>query len=408
MRKPLAVVLVWLVFVALSPVRAQDFSGHVEVQGRAFSNDPLPGSPTGRQAANTFGSFAVEPEFYYDWDSGYELFQFTPFARLDARDGNRTHFDIRELYWHRIDRDSELKVGFDRVFWGVTESAHLVDIINQTDQVEGLDGEDKLGQPMIDLTIVPSWGTIDLFVMPFFRERTYPGVNGRLRPPIPIESSEARYTTDAGQWYPSVAFRFSRSTGPFDIGVSQFHGVGREPRLIPEVVGGEPVLIPQYDIINQTGVDVQATLGGWLLKNETILRAGQGSTFFAVATGFEYTFNNVADKGIDVGLLAEYLYDGRDKNVVGDLTIAATAFEDDVFVGSRLAFNDIRDTSLLGGAVIDRKDGTTALFVEASRRIGNRFTLDIELRSFVNAAPQDQLYLLRRDDFLQLSVAYHF
>ena len=145
-----------------------------------------------------------------------------------------------------------------------------------------------------------------------------------------------------------------------------------------------------------------------MLKNELIIRSGQGSTFAALAAGFEYTFNNVRNSGIDVGLLAEYLYDGRDKNVVGDLTIAATAFEDDIFVGSRLAFNDTRDTSLLGGAVIDRKDGSTALFVEAGRRIASRMTIALELRSFVNADPRDQLYLLRKDDFLQVSLAYHF
>ena len=32
-------------------------------------------------------------------------------------------------------------------FWPQTESAHLVDVINQTDFLEGLDREKKLGQP---------------------------------------------------------------------------------------------------------------------------------------------------------------------------------------------------------------------------------------------------------------------
>jgi len=58
-----------------------------------------------------------------------------------------------------------LQVGF----WGVTEFQHLVDIINQTDLVENIDTEDKLGQPMINLALINDWGTVDLFIMPYFR-----------------------------------------------------------------------------------------------------------------------------------------------------------------------------------------------------------------------------------------------
>ena len=42
-----------------------------------------------------------------------------------------------------------LLVGAAKVFWGTAESRHLVDIINQTDAVEDIDEEDKLGQPMV-------------------------------------------------------------------------------------------------------------------------------------------------------------------------------------------------------------------------------------------------------------------
>ena len=44
--------------------------------------------------------------------------------------------------------------GVRRVFWGVAESNHLVDVINQTDAIENPDQEDKLGQPMLNLAYV--------------------------------------------------------------------------------------------------------------------------------------------------------------------------------------------------------------------------------------------------------------
>ena len=46
----------------------------------------------------------------------------------------------------------ETKIGVRKDFWGVTETVHRVDILNQTDSVDGFDGEDKLGQPMINLS----------------------------------------------------------------------------------------------------------------------------------------------------------------------------------------------------------------------------------------------------------------
>ena len=45
----------------------------------------------------------------------------------------------------RSNRDWSLSIGLGKVFWGVTEFNHLVDVINQTDLVEGIDGEAKLG-----------------------------------------------------------------------------------------------------------------------------------------------------------------------------------------------------------------------------------------------------------------------
>ncbi len=73
----------------------------------------------------------------------------------------------------------ETRVGVRRVFWGVTEFQHLVDIINQSDSVEDIDNEDKLGQPMINLSLVKDWGIVDFFVLPYFRERTFAGAEGR-------------------------------------------------------------------------------------------------------------------------------------------------------------------------------------------------------------------------------------
>ena len=63
--------------------------------------------------------------------------------------------------YQRVFDGAELRAGIGRVFWGVTESYHLVDVINQTDLVENVDRKDKLGQPLVNFTLVRDWGALE-------------------------------------------------------------------------------------------------------------------------------------------------------------------------------------------------------------------------------------------------------
>ena len=206
-----------------------------------------------------------------------------------------------------------------------------------------------------------------------------------------------------------LAARWFHTLGPFDIGVSHFWGTGREPRLLPSLQEtGAPVLVPTYDTIHQSSLDIQATTGGWLLKLEALTRSGQDDRFYATVGGFEYTFGNVRNTGMDVGLLAEYHYDSRPRLNFNGQLLAATPFDDDIFLGTRLAFNDVQSTNLLGGVIVDRNTRSTALFLEAGRRLTDYLTLDLELRSFLNTEQVDPLHSFRRDGYGEIKLSYHF
>ena len=83
---------------------------------------------------------------------------------------------------------------------------------------------------------------------------------------------------------------------------------------------------PTYDEITQGGVTAQYTQDAWLWKFEGIVRSGHGDTFAAAVGGFEYTFFGITDAGADLGVLVEYLYDGRD-----EVEAPPTTQENDVF-----------------------------------------------------------------------------
>lgn len=371
-----------------------EYSGFVGAETRVFTENPqFPGQSEGPQ-----NSLVLRPEFRWQWKD--QRVTFIPFYRLDSMDDERTHGDIRELNWRKIGSNWEILAGIGHVFWGVTESRHLVDIINQTDLVENIDLEEKLGQPMVNVTTFHDWGTMNFFVLPGFRERTFPGVEGRLRTPFPIDTDNPLYESSAEDKHVDFAARYSHVIGDWDLGAYYFYGTGREPRLILDAPNQR--FIPFYDLINQVGTDIQYTYEAWLLKFEGIVREGQGKTFGAVVAGFEYTFYQVSNSAIDVGLLLEYLYDGRDE------TAPPTLFDDDIFVGTRIAFNDVADTTILAGAVFDTGENEKFYALEAERRFGDSFTGELEIRIFGDAPFGTLLNAFSKDDYIQLGVNYYF
>ncbi len=387
----------WLLLSAtVLPAQAVEWRGYIATEGRYFFDRS---SDTRQHDGNL--SYSVSPEMYVEWDAGRQSFLFTPFARLDQNDEARSHADIRELTWLYIADEWELRAGIRQLFWGVTESQHLVDIINQTDLVEDPDGEAKLGQPMVNLALIREWGTLDFFVLPYARERTYPGVEGRLRTQPYIDTDQPRYESDKKEKHVDYAVRWAHSVDVFDIGISHFYGTSRDPLFELGQRNGEPVLLPFYEIIHQSGLDLQATLDAWLWKLEAIHRSSATQRYSAATAGFEYTLYGVFDSVFDVGLLYEYLYDSRADE-------ALTPFADDSMVGMRIAFNDEASTELLVGLFVDHAGEGMALNIEASRRVGERWKLNIRGRGYFDLPPQSLVYGFRKDDYLQAEVQYFF
>jgi len=379
---------------------ALDVSGVVDVEARFFSDDPVDPSQHDNNA-----SISVEPEFYHEWNDGLDSATISIFGRADQGDDERSHVDIRELQWTHVADNWESRIGIAKVFWGVTESVHLVDIINQTDLVESSDGEDKLGQPMINFTLIKDWGTLDAFLLPGFRDRTFPGVEGRLRTVPNVETNQAIYESEDGDDHIDLAVRWAHTLGDWDIGLSHFHGTSRDPAFVPLGEGASTVLAPFYAQIDQTGLDIQATKGSWLWKLEAIHRSFSGNadqqSFSAAAVGFEYTFFGIFESAVDLGVISEYLYDDRDK-------LLAAPFDNDLFVGMRLALNDVQSTELLAGFIDDLDNENRLYSVEASRRLGDAFKLSLEYRATSGLSSEDALFSIRQDDYLQLKLGYFF
>ena len=383
-----------------------ELSGSLDVDGRWY---PQTGDHP-EQRAHASG-LAVEPKLHLK-GAGNWSFTVAPFARYDGADSRRTHADLREAYFLTYgaigEGEWELRLGVDRVFWGVTESQHLVDIINQTDLVEHPNKESKLGQPMAHLTWSAEWGILEFFALTYHRARTYPGRHGRLRSAIPIDDEHVTYESAAGEWRVDLAVRYSHSLGPFDFGLSVFDGTSRDPFITPHVDERGMVSLRQhYERIRQFSVDAQLTIESWLLKLEALHREGARNLlgmeedYAAFVMGGEYTFNSIFGSTADLGLLAEWNYDERRER-------SNSEFQNDLFYAVRLALNDTQSTEVIAGVLADADHTTRTMSIELKRRLSDQWSMKLEAIVLMDVDEEDIIYDTRRDSFVALNVTYNF
>lgn len=375
--------------VFCSTSSALDFKGEVSIQGQAFT-------ASSQHAADhkSNASVAADIELYQEFDGSNKSITFRPFIRLDQHDDERSHLDIRELIYLQASDRWEFKVGLGQVFWGVAESRNIVDVINQSDQVEGLTSSDKLGQPLLNFTSINSWGDISVFVLPYFRERSFAGIDGRPRFSIPVDADAPQYESGDKENHLDIAFRYSHYINEWDFGLSYFRGTSRTPQLRPDAQTGS--LVPYYFQLSQPGIDVQATLESWLLKLEAIYQSGdQIEDHAEIVTGLEYSFYGVFETALDIGIIAEYLWDQRDQS--------SNNFQNDILLGLRFAANDEQSTEALIGVIADLDGNGQVFTLEANRRIGNAIKLSAEAVIW-----EGDDNPLMNEDYLQLQFGYFF
>jgi len=400
--------LILLVLTLAASESMAELSGNITFQNSYFPHDPI---IQNAEQHNNYISVSSEVEYYNDLNSDNKSLTFTPFLRIDQYDDERSHTDIRELFYEHVYEDWELRLGISKVYWGVTESQHLVDIINQTDNIESIDGEDKLGQPMIKASFEKDWGLVDLYILPYFRERTFQDIEGRPRTFPVVDSDQTDYESSDKKKHIDLAVRWFKYFGDIELGLSYFNGTSREPVFIPGSKNAEPVLTLYYPQIQQASIDTQLTTDEWLWKFEAIARDWKTSDintsqlinerFIALTGGFEYTFVGISESSADLGLVMEYLYDDRGSD-------ATTAFQNDAMIGLRLAMNDTDSSEALLGIIYDLDNQEHLISLEASKRFAENWTASLEMRAFNNIHNLSRLKGIEDDDFIKLDIAYYF
>lgn len=368
--------------------------GNVSLQLQAFPNESV---HEATQDSNL--SLSSEIEFFASVGENGS-FTATPFIRIDENDSERSQIDMREFKYSHYGDDWELNVGVGKVFWGVAESSNIVDVINQNDLVENDGSSAKLGQPMANLLLIRDWGDIDLYILPGFRERTYPGIGGRPRPASVIDTDNALFESSDREKHVDFAGRIGMVFDEWDVGAHVFHGTARDPlfRFNP----ASNSVVPFYYQYTQVGLDIQATLESWLLKAELTYSSGDEiDDHSAVVSGFEYSFYDIKESGADLGIVAEWMYDERGED-------STDAFQNDVLIGLRLALNDEQSLEGLLGVITDLDEGGQLITLEASRRFGSNLKGSLQMTVFEDVENDTAFSGFDDEDNLQVELSYFF
>ena len=317
-------------------------------------------------------------------------------SRYDREDHNRSYFDFQKLKYEYYFDDATIKLGNEIVFWGVNESFHLVDIINQSNLAENLSGTKKLGQPMIAASFYRDFGDVDFYFLPYFRERVFPGANGRPRLKLEIDENSISYESSKSEKHIDLAVRYSLMIDDFDIGFSHFYGHSRNPKLI--INQSSFKLDQHYPLLSQTGIDIQATKDSWLYKFEAISAELMSERHLSAAGGLEYTYYGLNNSSQDLGLIIEYLFDDRNDY----------PFNNEGSIGLRWTRNDINSSALLAGSIIDLDGNSNQFFIEYEQRLKNDFKIFVEAIISGSIDSSDYNYAFKDDSNFKIKIAKYF
>ena len=426
----------------------QRISGNVSFDVYYYDQKDSKGSPP-----SIVPTLSLQPEYYKEWGDGDVSFTFIPFIRLTEHGNTSADYDIRELNvaYSGIE-DWTFKAGFDREFWGVTESTNKVDVLNQVDLAGTLGGIQKLGQPMFKISLTKDYGEFSAYWLPYFRTRTFPSPNSALGdiPSVEQDKENVAFEAKDRRWHQDYAFRWTHTIGDFDFGLSWFDGVDRTPIILPRLdpetgfvlfkplsnvdQAGRPAeidvftcknnlapafdsdletfeqydkgrsvdcipkeIIPGYVLKKQIGFELQYTKGSWIFKMEaTAVRSFKEEAKIPTYVTVRRDYGTFVG-GVEY-VIPELLGTPADLTLFAEYmrdsrgAKAVSLFQKDIFFAGRLNFNDDNGTDMTFGLIKDlggdETGGETILSFGAGRRIGDDWRIGLSGQTFFGLSKQ--------------------
>ena len=359
-------------------------SGSLEITGSYFPKSL-------DQSFNTNITAEAKVMGYEDLSDFQLVYEFI--FRKSLNDSGMDIVEPRQFFLSKTFGEIDAYLGYRHTFWGVVESRNLVDLINQHDMAAGISSDNRLGAPSISFEAYLGSGDFQYWYIPRFRERTFNEKNAHPGFGLPVLPAQFAHTR--GSKAPDHAIRYGNSIGEIDYAVSVFDGTAREPLIRVEEMGS---ILPYYEQMRSVGLELQYTGDSILYKFEGLTGTQGEEDFDAAVMGTEKTVYSIFATQWDMGLIIEYQYDDRVQALI-DRTLVS---------GIRLTANDEFDTSLLVLYTVDDEFSQSLFGLEASRRLRNGMTLDLNYLLYNSDEQNLPFYSLVDDSEFSLTLGYYF
>lgn len=340
----------------------------------------------------------------------------------EAKKNNRSFIRLDELYGKYNFEDSQILVGKNIRYWGALEARNIVNTFNNDDlRADPFDSQ-KLGSWNAAYSYFTKTGEFSIIAKLYEEDRTmagYPYVYNFFPKDfagIPLEYNE-NLITEKSPSRPTVYLKYSDTADTkyaLDYAIIFQNGYDSQ-RYYTDVLAADLSSIVSYEnayLVNKVLTYETLAVDATLYKLEAIyadvIDNAVVSDYYHLGVGLEHTISQIHGDE-DLGLIVEYYkYDTFNKSKYNDLTLFE-AYQNDLFVGTRYSFNDVENSSIVGGAIIDLDYNEQLYYVKYSGRIFDGLTLNVDYR-FINPSSDTKTVfnLIEQHQRMSVRLGYYF
>lgn len=326
---------------------------------------------------------------------------------LDSKDNKRSFIRINELYSQYENDNSKILLGKNIRFWGALEVKNIVDTFNLQEGRNDPFETDKIGAYNIAYSYFFEDSEISI-IAKLYEQKNKLASNKYMYSILKnAESLKNKLESEKSLYRPSLYLLYNGTSNEDDYSLDYafiYENGYDSQRYLSKISN---IYTQHAYLVNKFMTYNTLVLNSTLYKIEAlytdVIDDKNISDYVHIALGIEHTLEP-SENGNELGLLCEYYYyDTLEKNKLSHIDLGET-FQNDLFLGLRYSFNDINNSSAVGGVILDTQDKEENYYIEYQTRLNDMFKLKFDYRYFDPSDSKQE----GRHQRAALNISYYF